>query len=253
MNKLTNYISKNSVSILSWIGIAGAITTGVTAAFSGAKAQKILDEIGEDASKKEKFKAVAPVFILPAIALVGTITAVAGANYASIKLRDSLISTITLMQTTHNKYKTKVREIAGEETYKEINEEFAHEMICEQIPEELERECIGGDFDCIFYENFSGRMFVSTMNNVLDGIDDFKEYLIANEFTTLDTFYSCLNLSGTYVGEDYYWIIDEIIEKHGTYDIGIIISEIPNRSNKLGIPEYLIEFMIEPKADPLRE
>ena len=95
-------------------------------------------------------------------------------------------------------------------------------------------------------------MFVSTMNNVLDGIDDFKEYLIANEFATLDIFYSCLNLSGTYVGEDYYWIIDEIIEKYGTYDIGIIISEIPNRSNKLGIPEYLIEFMIEPKADPLR-
>lgn len=163
--RLQKFVKKNSSTILACIGAAGVIGTSVLVAKEAPEVRdRILekeDELGEELSTVEKVKEAVPVYI-PAIAAgVGTIACIFGVDATNKKRIAALEGAYILLEQTYKEYRSKVKELCGDETYRRIDEEIARDH--------YQRGDLIVDTDKIlFYDAFSKRYFESTMLEMSD-------------------------------------------------------------------------------------
>lgn len=122
---------KHMSTLLTCIGAAGVIVTAVLAAKATTKAMQIAEEVreekGEELTKAELVKTVAPAYIPAAAACVATIGCIFGANVLDKKQLAALASAGALVDKAYKDYRKKVKEKVGEETEAQIEEEMAKE------------------------------------------------------------------------------------------------------------------------------
>lgn len=216
------FLKRNSSTILTCMGAAGVVATAVMAASATPKALKLLeeatDEKGEELTKMEVVRVVAPAYIPSVVIGASTIACIFGANILNKRHQASLASAYALADSAYKDYRNKVRELYGDETDKTIRAAIAKDK-CEELgayaPGYRSLD-ISGD-KRLFYEEYRGRYFETTIENVQNAEYHLNRNFAMRGDVNLNEFYSFLGLEETKEGEVLGWSISYLVEDYDAY------------------------------------
>lgn len=217
MMKSNLFLKKNSATILTVAAAAGVITTSVLSAKAAIKASRVLahkeEEKGEKLTLEETISAVWTIYIPPIVAGGSTIACVFGANILNQRQQASLASAYALVDSSYKEYKAKLKELYGEEAHNNIVDAIAAEE-CDEVhisaggltsayTQEIESDAEPR----LFYDEYSGRYFETTIEKVLLAEYHLNRNYILRGFARLNEFYEFLGLEPTDYGETVGWDI----------------------------------------------
>ena len=217
MTKPNLFLKKNSATILTVAAAAGVITTSVLSAKAAIKASRVLahkeEEKGEKLTFEEIISAVWAIYIPPVVAGMSTIACVFGANILNKRQQASLASAYALVDSSYKEYKAKLKELYGEEAHNNIVDAIAAEK-CDEVhisaggltsayTQEIESDAEPR----LFYDEYSGRYFETTIEKVLLAEYHLNRNYILRGFARLNEFYEFLGLEPTDYGETVGWDI----------------------------------------------
>lgn len=217
MTKPNLFLKKNSATILTVAAAAGVITTSVLSAKAAIKASRVLAHKEEEKGKKltfeETISAVWTIYIPPVVAGMSTIACVFGANILNQRQQASLASAYALVDSSYKEYKAKLKELYGEEAHNNIVDAIAAEK-CDEVhissggltsayTQEIESDAEPR----LFYDEYSGRYFETTIEKVLLAEYHLNRNYILRGFARLNEFYEFLGLEPTDYGETVGWDI----------------------------------------------
>jgi hypothetical protein len=175
------------------------------------KAMLLLEEAekekNEPLTKMEVVKTAAPVYIPTIITGVATIACVFGANILNKRQQAALASAYALLDNSYKEYKKKVGELYGEGANEEIRRELAKD---EYVKNDIQVD----DGKELFYDEFSGRYFESTIENVLRAEYNLNRNLANDSYACLNQFYEFLDIPTTEYGNELGWCVGEMFEMY---------------------------------------
>lgn len=206
MNKVLRhskmFVKRNSSTILTCIGGIGVIATAVMAVKATPKALACLEEAkqekGEDLTKFEKVQAAGLVYVPTVLVGASTIACIFGANALNKKQQAALMSAYALLDNSYKDYKKKVGELYGEDADSRVQEEIVKDKY-----EESDHEV--SDNKQLFYDDYSGRYFESTMEDVLRAELEINKLLCVCGGAYLNEFYDALGIPPVDYGEHMGW------------------------------------------------
>lgn len=217
MTKSNLFFKKNSATILTVVAAAGVITTSVLSAKAGVKASRVLankeKEKGEKLTFEETISAVWTIYIPPIVAGVSTVACVFGANVLNQRQQASLASAYALIDSSYKEYKVKLKELYGEEAHNNIIDAIAAKkredvyISAGGLESAYNQEIESDTEPRLFYDEYSGRYFESTIEKVLLAEYHLNRNYILRGFARLNDFYEFLGLEQTDYDEAVGWDI----------------------------------------------
>lgn len=212
--KLTKIVKKQLPLMLSFVASAGVVATTVTAL--KAKPERPPDE----ASAKEKANIYLKTYGPTVLLATSTIICIFGAHALAGKRQATLASAYTLLYSSYNEYKEKVKELYGEDAHNAVMDAIVTEK-CEEV---TITACGFGSCSSLsideselpevvrtFYEPISERYFESTLSRVMDAEYHLNRNFILGALITLNDFYEFLGLPPTEYGKTVGWYVDDDI------------------------------------------
>lgn len=186
------FVDRNTPTILTVLAGVGVVATAVLTAKETPKALEVLkaakEEKGEELTKTEKVLTAAPAYIPAIITGAATIACVFGANILNKHQQAALASAYAFLDTSYKEYKKKVDELYGEDAGAKVRAEIAKDHIEEaDIPEE-------DDGKLLFFDDYSGRYFRSTIEQVQKAEYNLNRTLFMYDCVSLNEFYSDLGI-----------------------------------------------------------
>ena len=211
---------RNASTILTIIGGAGVVVTTVMAINATPKATSILEKErekkGEDLTKIEKIKYAGPVYIPTVVSGVCTVACIFGANILSKRQQASLMSAYALVDNSFTEYRSKLKELYGEEAHNNIVDSIAVEKAREVG---INAECLlvnstlTSDESCgdpvLFYDEFSNRYFESTIEQVITAEYHLNRNFVLRGYTVLNELYDFLGIELTDYGSTVGWTVED--------------------------------------------
>ena len=204
------FLKKHSPLILTGIGGVGVVVTTITAVKATPKALSLLEEAkeekGADLTSIEKIKIAGPTYIPTVLIGTATLACIFGATILNKRKQASLISAYTLLDTTFNEYKNKVIEMYGKEADRNVKNEIAKDHY-DDTDISLE------DDKQLFYDEFSGRYFEATLEDVLRAEYTFNR-MISTDYggVFLNDFYELVGLEEVDYGNYLGWMDTQLVE-----------------------------------------
>lgn len=197
------------------IGVVGtAILSSKATLKADEKIKKIENEENTELTVKEKVENTWTNYI-PAVATGGlTLVCIWSSTVFGIKEQSALLGSYILVKSKYNEFMEKTKEIAGSETFKQI-EESIHAEKTEDVF--ISRQSIFGEgnseafetlnpsSECLFYDEYSQRFFKSTKYKVLNAEYHLNRNFAISGSTSLKMYYDFLGL--THTNEDSYWYV----------------------------------------------
>ena len=209
--KLMQGIKKQLPLIFSIVASAGVVAT--TAVALKVKPKKPPEDLGPKAKAVVYFKTYGPTIALA----TSTIACIFGSYAVSRKHQAAIVSAYTMLYTSYNEYKEKVKELYGEEAHKAVMDVIVKEKCKDvsltargstnsslSIDYEFEPEVVR-----TFYEPISERYFESTLSKVIEAEYHLNRNFVLGAAITLNDFYEFLGLSTTEYGETVGWFLDD--------------------------------------------
>lgn len=245
MNKLVRqsklFLKHNSSTVLTCIGGIGVVATAVMAVKATPKALLLLDEAkqekGEELTKFEKVQVAGLTYIPAVLVGVSTIACIFGANALNKKQQAALMSAYALLDNSYKEYKAKAKELYGEDADERITEEIVKDHYNE---EEIEVD----DNKLLFYDDYSGRYFESTMEDVLRAELEINKLLCVCGGAYLNEFYDALGIPTVDYGEHMGWSTFMMLE---TYWDSWLDFEHKKVTMDDGLECYIITMSFEPE------
>ena len=158
------FVKRNASTILTCVGGVGVVTTSVMAVKATPKAMRLIEEAkkekGEDLTTLETFKVAGPVYIPSVLMGVSTLACIFGANALNKRQQAALVSAYTMLDSSYKEYKNKVNELYGEDADENVKLALMKDKYCD-----IENTDEGDDV--LFYDDYAGRYFTSTMEKVI--------------------------------------------------------------------------------------
>ena len=207
MNKLLSssklFFKRNSSTILTCLGGAGVVATTIMAVKTTPKAMALLEdakkEKGEDLTKLEIVRIAGPVYIPTILVGASTIACIVSANILNKRQQASITSAYALLDNSYREYRKKVEEVYGENANAEIQSEIAKDKRVNVTDVTL------SDDQRLFYDNFSGRYFESTIEKVQRAEYYVNRDIHMRGWVTLNEFYEWLDIDPIDGGDALGW------------------------------------------------
>ena len=196
------FLKKNVSTILTCIGGVGVVTSTVMAAKATPKALRRLEQAeevkGGDLTNLEKIQVAGPAYIPTILVCTSTLVCVFGANILNKRQQAALVSAYAFLDNTYKDYKKKANELYGEEADNHIREELSKDKYEESdIPED--------DGQQLFFDEFSGRFFRSTLEKVQRAEYRLNRDLVMRDWATINEFYELIDLPPVDGGDNIGW------------------------------------------------
>lgn len=212
------FVSDNSPSILTGLGVAGAVTTTVLAAQAGFRTSRILDteldyrksinaELGLES--KEKIQMVWKEFIPAGIAGVATVTAIIAANRVGSRRAAAIAAAFKISEQMSEEYKKRVVDAIGKKAEENIQTKLAEDRIARTPGHEV---IIISGSKAIFFDEFAGRYFESDIETVRQAVNQVNHRVNNFYYASLTDFYDMLDLEKTEVSDEFGWNSDSLLE-----------------------------------------
>lgn len=216
INSSKLFLRRNSPTILTFLGAAGVVATSIAAAKVTPKAMALLEktkeEKGEELTKLEMVKVAGPAYI-PAIAIgASTIACIFGANALNKKTQASIMSAYALLDTSYKQYKSKVKELYGENSDRNVKKEIAKDKL-------KDNDIHINNEKILFFDFYSLRYFESTERLVLKAENRVNELLKLYGRASLNDFYESLGMPTAYTGYELWWNVQKCPSVEFTHDI----------------------------------
>lgn len=213
--------------ILTSLGVVGVVGTGVSAALATPKALSRLNTFEDEEYERQmeeyeengglfdeggchfepvdfKFKiptwrkalVIAPYYIPTVLIATGTITCIVSSYVTSVKTQKSLVAAYTLLDGAYKAYRDKNVELYGEENDHQIRKNIAYGQF---------EDILVFDGETLFYDEYSGRYFKSTIEDVKDAEYKLNRYFALRGYCELNEFYELLGLEATDYGHTIGW------------------------------------------------
>lgn len=204
------FLDRNASTILTCVGGAGVVVTSVLAVKATPKAMSLLEqakaEKGDKLTKMEVVKVAGPAYIPSVVVGASTIACIFGANILNKRKQAALTSAYALLNSSYKEYKDKVNEIYGEDANDRIIAEIAKDKYDEDA-------ITHDDNKQLFYDEFSGRYFESTMEEVIKAEYDLNRDLSNDTYVCLNEFYDHLGIDPIDGGDELGWCTSELFER----------------------------------------
>lgn len=216
LNSSKLFLRRNSPTILTFLGAAGVVATSIAAAKATPKAMALLEktkeEKGEELTKLEIVKVAGPAYI-PAVAIgASTIACIFGANALNKKTQASIMSAYALLDTSYKQYKSKVKELYGENLDQNVKKEIAKDKF-------KDNDIHINNEKILFFDFYSLRYFESTERLVLKAENRVNELLKLYGRASLNDFYESLGMPTAYTGYELWWNVQKCPSVEFTHDI----------------------------------
>ena len=207
--------------ILTGLGVIGVIGTGVSAALATPKALEILEitenKLFEEAQEAyiescdfgdvddivdfvmptwRKALVIAPYYIPTALIAGATCTCIISSYVNSVKTQKSLIAAYTLVDGAYKAYRDKNVELYGEENDRQIRKSLAYGQF---------EDILVFDGETLFYDEYSGRYFKSTIEAVKDAEYKINRNFALRGYCELNELYEMLGIEPTDYGHTIGW------------------------------------------------
>lgn len=219
-SSLSKFMTKNSASILTGLGVAGLIATAILAIKATPKAIDMIDEAEfekcnetEDdeaiLTKKEVVKAAWKCYIPTVITGACSIACIIGSNSVNIKRNAALGAAYELSRVALQEYKNKVVETVGEETGKKIERSVVKDKMDRKVSDKDSDKTvvIMDNNDILCYDVMNDRYFPSNANKIKDAVSEANIRLSNEDYISLNDFYDELGIHHTGMGDELGWNI----------------------------------------------
>jgi hypothetical protein len=240
-------------AILTAVGCVGVLGTAVCAVRDSKKAVRKLDDLGlydtlEKPSLKTEAKATWKCYLPTIGAATITIGSIVMARRLSVKQIASLTAAAGYLSAKACKYKDKIREIAGGDVLKKVDEEFGlGELAKHPSFEET------GNGDLICFEGYSGRWFKSSEEAVREAMQRVADRFGDGEYLAYNDIYDELGIVKTHFGNEFgYAPGSDFFDFNFYYDVDVIPYEDLTPDTKPGIPEGAPVLIIDIYTYPMQ-
>lgn len=239
-------IAKHSPEILTGIGIAGMITSGILAVRATPKALLLIEakhtELGLEHDEKlppaEAVKATWKCYIPAAVTSLMSIICLVGASSVSARRTAALATAYKLSETALAEYQEKVIEEVGEKKERVIRDKVAEECV-KKDPVSNHEVIITGKGTTLCYDGTFGRYFRSDIDSIKKAINKVNRNVVTDMYVSLNDFYDEIGLSPTKIGDDLGWNLDD-----GEIDV-----DFSSQLAEDGTPCLVIRYTVAPKYD----
>ena len=206
MNKLMHrsnlFLKRNGSTILTCVGSVGVVFTSILAVKATPKALRLLEEAkkekGEELTKTEVLKVAGPAYIPASITGISTIACIFGANILNKRQQAAMVSAYALLDSSYKEYKKKVDELYGEGANDRVKDEI--------VKDKYQEDDFNKDDDKqLFFDEFSGRYFESTIEDVQRAEYRINRDLIMRGYVYLNEFYEQLDIEPLESGYELGW------------------------------------------------
>lgn len=246
--KVKPFVKKNGSAILTGVSVVGVVATSVAVAKGTTKASRLLEEAeakkGAELTKSEKFVNAVQAYIPAMLIGTATIASIFGVHVLNKRQQAALMSAYALLNASYKEYKDKVVDILGEEANEKILNEIAKDKYDEEKVVKVKEE---KEETCLFFEEFRGQYFESTLEAVKEAEYHMNRKLALQDYVELNDFYILMNLPPTEFGATTGWSSWHSFEMYGYDWIDIRCVEDEVNGNKF----YRIEWVIAPELDYL--
>ena len=179
MNKFTQFLDKNSSTLLSCAAGGGVVLTAVSASEAALKAKEKL-EAENPQTKLDKLKVIAPCYIKTAIVAGLTIGCIFGARYLDKKKQLALVAALSAVSQDAEDFKNKAAELLSEEKVEEIKKEIAKDKAEKAKEEPKEKVKTPSDDKFYIYEPYSDQKILVSRERLAFTMLNANEKLMKN-------------------------------------------------------------------------
>lgn len=243
LGKSRLFLKRNGSTILTYAGGVGVVATSVMAVKATPKALYLLEqareEKGEDLTKMETVRVAGSVYIPSIIMGISTIACMFGANVMNKRQQAALMSAYAMLDNSYKEYKNKVQELYGQDADRMVKDSIAKDK--------YERaDIVVDDGMRLFYDEFSGRYFESTTEDVIRAEYDLNRELASHGGVYLNRFYELLGIDETEAGKTLGWSSGILSEMYWAYWIEFDHTKVTMDD---GLECYIISTRYEPVVD----
>lgn len=203
------FFKRNASTLLTCVGGAGVVATSIMAVKATPKAMALLEqakeEKGEELTKMETVAVAGPAYIPAILTGVSTIACIFGANVLNKRHQAALMSAYALLDNSYKEYKSKLGELYGDDVVEHVTEEIAKDKY-----EETDISVSEGKQ--LFYDDFSGRYFESTMADVIQAAYNINKKISLWSGASLNDWYAELDIPQVDYGEFLGWSAGGLME-----------------------------------------
>lgn len=222
LSKTEKLITDNSPLILTAVGVAGTVATGVLAAKAAFKAAEAIvnetervniengvEEVAEyePLERKEIVKLTWLYFLPPVGIAAGTVGAIIMSNRISTRRAAALAAAYVAGEKSWEEYKEKVKQHLGVAKEEKVSAEVSQDRVNSTPPSATGIIHTGNGND-LFCDGFSGRYFYSSLEAVKKAENSINKQIHASDYASLSNYYSALGLRPTQMSDDFGWTSD---------------------------------------------
>lgn len=206
-NNFGKLIQDNSPMILTGLGAAGVVTTAYLTGRASFKAAEILAEEAEHYQTvfpmQRKVELVWKEYI-PAILVASvSVAAIVLANRVGTRRAAAVAAAYTLSEKAWEEYRTKIVEKIGDKKEEEYRAELSQERV-DNNPVSQSVVIIGAG-TVLCYEPFTGRYFMSSVEDLKKAQNDTNYQILHDGYASLGDFYDRVGLPKTGVSDEIGW------------------------------------------------
>lgn len=253
-NSMTKFTSKNAGTILTVVSIVGVGVTAIKTGEASVKAAKIIEEMNytheHPPTTKEKIKAVAPLYIQPAICGAVTVSSIIFTRKVYLRQQAALAAAYSIADTKYKEYREKVKENIGERKEEKLHKELAEEKIKQNPPNENGLNIIRtGDGDVLFVDSLTMRYFYSSYEAVERARLDISAAVQDDNYVSLNRLYSALKIPETKIGDLLGWNIWQLENLDSRKTIPLYTGNTIQTPTPEQLPCTVIDYEVEPMFD----
>lgn len=208
MKHVEKFVTDNSPTILTALGVTGTVTTALFTGQAVIKAMRVLEEehqaVGVDLAPltKEDVKLVWKLFIPAAVSGAFSIACIIGANRIGTRRAAALATAYSLSEKAFVEYREKIVEKLGEKKEEQVRHELAQDRVT-RTPGS--NEVIIASNKVLCFDEYSGRYFESDMETLRRAQNDVNEQVLQNGSASLFDFYKAIGLAPTKYSHEIGW------------------------------------------------
>lgn len=234
-------LQKRSPEILLGVGVAGVISTVVTAVKVTPKAMILLDEKKKELETDELrtadvIKTAWKCYIPSAVIGTLSITCIIGANAINLKRSTALATAYSLSESALKLYQEKVMETIGEKEERKVRDAVAKERITKD-PVTKKEVIITENGSTLCYDELSGRYFKSDIETLKRAVNNLNRSMLRSfdNSISLNDYYNEIGLESIPTGEYLGWNVNkglvelDLSTQLTTTDVPCVVVDFKNR------------------------
>lgn len=186
------------------------VATSVMTAKATPKAIALVEAAkaeNDELTKLDYVLVALPAYIPAIVTGVSTIACIFGANMLNKRKQAALASAYALLDSSYKDYRAKAIELYGDDANSKIKEGIAKDKYTgDDKPKDNDKQ--------LFYDDYSGRYFESTMEDVLKAEYDLNKEVAQAGGAFLNDFYKSVGLPDTDYGEYLGWSSCQMMEMY---------------------------------------